>query len=187
MISEDPSKNFENICYFQKKLRLVLEPQLWVYMCHLLRQSSIVFLGLWWHQISAEPNFLAWKDIGSSCHLTFDALWHIRKKVISRLRGWSIEHICHPSHSPLSLPGGFLMLRWSVATFEFWHEFHLIVNPARLPAYFCSQWASVNPILEWQISHLTGSWKQLPPTNQCNHNGPHSKQLEEEQSDWFSL
>ena len=72
---------------------------------------------------------------------------------------------------------GFLMRCWcSIATFEFWHEFHLIVNPARLPAYFCSQWASVNPILEWQISHLTGSWKQLP--NQCNHNGPHSKQLE---------
>ena len=151
-------------------------------MCHLLRQSSIVFLGLWWHQISAEPNFLAWKDIGSSCHLTFDALWHIRKKVISRLRGWSIEHICHPSHSPLSLPWGFLMLRCSVATFEFWHEFHLIVPPRLcwVPAYFCP----LNGLPSTQF--LNGKfhiWQEVGSaagraSTSSNHNGPHSKQLE---------
>ena len=143
-------------------------------MCHLLGpsfglalQSSIVFLGLWWHQIS-EPNQLSslkghWFQLPPN-------IWRLMtypEKSDFSPKSWSIEHICHPSSLPflrslalMRVEIGFLMRCWcSIATFEFWHEFHLIVSSAatRLPAYFCSQWASVNPILEWQISHLTGS------------------------------
>ena len=107
-------------------------------MCHLLGpsfglalQSSIVFLGLWWHQIS-EPNQLSrlkghWFQLPPN-------IWRLMtypEKSDFSPKSWSIEHICHPSSLPflrslalMRVEIGFLMRCWcSIATFEFWHEF----------------------------------------------------------------